>query len=138
MAKTSAKKIKYQNTLKAAVKLRALGVAYSEILEKLGHWKSVQACQKAVATALGRDFDISVELARNEIIARNEQRIFKLMDKFEKSGSVIVSREITRIDDQTARLKGLNAPTKLAHEGKDGEEIKITTRVILPTIPDDE
>ena len=119
--------------MKAAIRLRARGVAYSEIIETLPHWKSIQACQKAVAGALSRDFDNTVEAARNEIICRNEARIFRLMDKFDKNSSVIVSREITKIDDQTAKLKGLFAPTKLAHEGKDGEaDIKISTRIILP------
>ena len=122
MSKTSHKNIEYQENLKAAIRLRARGVPYSEIIEELPHWKSIQACQKAVASALSRDFDNTVEAARNEIICRNEARIFKLMDKFDKNSSVIVSREITKIDDQTAKLKGLFAPTKIAETDKDGND----------------
>ena len=131
MPKTSHKSIEYQENLKAAIRLRARGVPYSEIIETLPHWKSISACQKAVASALSRDFDNTVEAARNEIIARNEGRIFRLMDKFDKNNSVIVSREITRIDDQTAKLKGLFAPTKIAETDKDGND-KPKVIVYLP------
>ncbi len=113
MPKTSHKSIEYQENLKAAIRLRARGVPYSEIIETVPHWNSIQACQKAVAGALSKDFDNTVEAARNEIICRNESRIFRLMDKFDKNSSVIVSREIGRIDDSSAKLKGLFAPTRI-------------------------
>lgn len=129
MPKTSPKDIEYKNLLKAAVKLRAEGIWYSEIIEKLGHWNSISACQKAVAKALSADFDNTVEAARNEIVCRNETRISRLMDKFDKNNSVIVSREISRINDQIAKLKGLYAPTKLAHEGRDGDDIGFTLTI---------
>ena len=135
MPKTSPLCIKYQENLKAAIRLRARGVAYSEIIEELPHWKSISACQKAVAAALSCDFDNTVEAARNEIICRNEARIFKLMDKFEKNASVIVSREITKIDDQTAKLKGLFAPTKITETDSKGKDVprSITVNVIKST-----
>ncbi len=133
MPKTSEKSIEYKDLLKKAIRLRSSGVPYSEIIETLGHWKSVQACQKAVATALKQDFDNTVEAARNELVARNEQRIFQLMDKFAKNGSVLVSREITRINDQIAKLKGLYAPTKIAEtdiKGNDAPKQTVNLQVL--------
>jgi hypothetical protein len=128
MGKTSAKEIEFQNALKSAIKLRAFGVQYSEIIEKVkdangeNYWKSIQACQKVVAKALADDLDQAVEAARNEIIARNERRILPLMEKFENGKSILVSKEIGRIDDQIARLKGLYAPTKIAETDAKGND----------------
>ncbi len=144
MAKTSAKNIEFQTALTSALKLRAFGVQYSEIVEKVknakgeSYWKSISACQKAVAKALSDDLSQTVEAARNKIVVRNERRILPLMEKFEANKSILVSKEIGRIDDSTAKLKGLYAPTKLAHEGKDGDaEIKTGVRVILPPEPNE-
>lgn len=137
MSKTSAKDIEFQTALSSALKLRAFGVQYSEIIEKVknskgeNYWKSVQACQKVVAKALADDFNQSVEAARNEIVARNERRILPLMEKFETNKSILVSKEIGRIDDSTAKLKGLYAPTKIAETDKDGND-KPKVIVYLP------
>ncbi len=119
MSKTSKKDIEFQTALKSAIKLRAFGVQYSEIIEKIqdakgeSYWKSISACQKVVARALADGLNQTTEAARNEIVARCERRILPLMEKFENSKSLLVSREIGRIDDSIARLLGLNAPTKI-------------------------
>ncbi len=130
-SRTSPNDIKYLKLVQHAINLRVAGVSYAEIIEKLGHWSSISACQKAVAAALAKEHGLAVEAGRNEIVARNEARIFRLMDKFDKSGSVIVSREITRIDDQTARLKGYFAPTKIAETDVKGND-KPRVIVYLP------
>lgn len=119
MGKTSQKDIEFQTALKCAVRLRAFGVQYSEIIERVkndtgeSYWKSISACQKVVAKALADDLNQTTEAARNEIVARNERRILPLMEKFETGKSLLVSREIGRIDDSISRLLGLNAPTKI-------------------------
>lgn len=129
--RTSSTDIKYLKLVQDAIKLRVAGVSYTEIIEKLGHWNSISACQKAVASALSKEHDLAVKTGRNEIVARNETRIFKLMDKFDKSGSVIVSREIGKIDDRTAKLKGYFAPTKIAETDSKGND-KPKVIVYLP------
>lgn len=130
-SRTSPTDIKYLKLIQDAIKLRVNGVSYAEIIEKLGHWSSISACQKAVASALAKEHGLAIEAGRNEIVSRNESRIFRLMDKFDKNGSVIVSREITRIDDQTARLKGYFAPTKIAETDAKGND-KPRVVVYLP------
>ncbi len=119
MVKTAQKDIEFQTALKTAIKLRAFGVQYSEIIEKVknnkgeNYWKTISACQKVVAKALHDDLNQTVEAGRNEIVARNERRILPLMEKFESNKSLLISKEIGRIDDSTAKLKGLYAPTKI-------------------------
>lgn len=128
MPRTSPKDIEFIKALKKAIELRAFGVQYSEIIEQIKkadgepYWKSVQACQKVVAKALEDDLDQSKELARNIILNRKDRQIFKLMDRFDKNGSVLVSREIDRVDDQIAKLLGLYAPTKIAETDKNGND----------------
>lgn len=135
--RTSPKAIVYQELLTKAVSLRMHKVAYSEIIEKLGHWKSVSACQKAVVTFLKNNQLTEIEDSRAEAIAFLEEIIFELKDKFKKSKSVLIAREMRNYQHQLNQLQGNYAPTKLAHEGKDGEaEIQTGIRVILPTLPE--
>ena len=128
MPKTSHKDIEFQTALKNALRLRAFGYSYSEIIEEIkngsgeNYWKSIQACQKVVAKSLADDFNQTVGAARNEIVARSERRISPLMKKFETNKSVLVSKEIGRIDDQIAKLKGLYAPTKIAETDVKGND----------------
>ena len=132
MSKTSAKDIEYQNLLAQAVALRTAYTPYDEIIKTLGHWNSISACQKAVSTYLKRNQTKIVEDSRAESIALLEDLIFQLKAKFAVNKSVLIAREIARINDQINKLQGNYAPTKLAHEGKDGKPIKTEVRLILP------
>lgn len=139
MPKTSPKDTNYQNKLAGAVALRLGKIPYDEIIKELGHWNSIQACQKAVATYWKRNQTKVVEDARSEAIAILEDNILELRAKFKKSKSVLIAREIRNQLREINLLQGNYAPTKLAHEGKDGDaEIKVGTRVILPPLPEPE
>ena len=70
MGKTSHKDIEYTQLLAKAVRLRLAKTPYDEIISKLGHWKSIQACQKAVAGFLKRNQVKAVADSRAEAIAR--------------------------------------------------------------------
>lgn len=138
MAKTKAEKIQYQRSVQEAVRLRAiLAMPYSDIIEEVTDanknpvWTSISACQKAVSIALATEFSETVETARQNIVTRNEKRVFDLMAKFEKNKSVLISREIGRIDDSTARLLGANAPVKIAETDSKGND-KPKVIVYLP------
>ena len=103
------------------------------------HWNSISACQKAVANYLKRNQTKVVEDSRCESIAILEDNILELRAKFKKSKSVLIAREIRNQLREINLLQGNYAPTKLAHEGKDGDaEIKLGTRVILPANPENE
>ncbi len=135
--RTSPKNIEYQELLTKAVSLRMHKVPYTEIIEKLGHWKSVQACQKAVVDFLKKNQLAEIEDSRAEAIAFLNDIIFDLKTKFKQSKSVIVAREIRNYQHQLNQLEGNYAATKLAHEGKDGDaEIKTGVRFILPPEPE--
>jgi len=125
MSKTSHKDIEYQELLTKAVRLRLAKTPYDEIIAKLGHWKSIQACQKAVAGFLKRNQVKIVADSRAESIAILEDQIFELREKFRVSKSIMVSREIRNLLREINLLQGNYAPTKLAHEGKDGEPLKV-------------
>ncbi len=139
MPKTSHKDINFQAKLADAVALRLAKIPYDEILRVLGHWNSIQACQKAVAGYLKRNQTKVVEDSRSESIAILEDNISELRAKFKKSKSTLIAREIRNQLREINLLQGNYAPTKLAHEGKDGNaEIKIGTRIILPPPPENE
>jgi paraquat-inducible protein B len=120
-SKTSAKDIEYQKLLADAVALRLAKLPYDEIIAKLGHWNSIQACQKAVSSYLKRNQTKAVEDSRAEAIAILEDNIFELRAKFKQSKSVLVAREIRNQLREINLLQGNYAPTRLAHEGKDGD-----------------
>lgn len=138
MPKTSPKDIIFQNKLAAAVALRLAKIPYDEIIEKLGHWNSISACQKAVSTYLKNNQTKVVEDSRSESIAILEDNISELRAKFKKNKSTLIAREIRNQLREINLLQGNYAPTKLAHEGKDGDpEIKTGVRVILPPNPNE-
>lgn len=125
MGKTSHKDIEYQGLLTQAVRLRLSKTPYDEIIAKLGHWKSIQACQKAVAGFLKRNQTKIVADSRSEAIAIIEDQIFELRAKFKTTKSVMISREIRHLLHELSLLQGNFAPTKIAHEGKDGGPLKV-------------
>lgn len=136
MPKTSPKHIEFQTKLGEAVSLRLAKVPYDEIIKTLGHWNSISACQKAVSTYLRNNQTKIVEDSRAESIAILEDNILVLRAKFKKSKSTLIAREIRNQLREINLLQGNYAPTKLAHEGKDGDpEIKTGVRVILPPEP---
>jgi|GEM_PF-5179750 len=132
MAKTSAKDITYQNLVAQAVALRSAKTPYDEIIAALGHWNSIQACQKAVSAYLKRNQTKVVEDSRAESIALLEDLIFELKAKFKLNKSILISREIRNLNDQINKLQGNYAPTKLAHEGDLGFEIIIRDETDKP------
>lgn len=127
MGKTSHKDIAYQKLLTDAVALRLMKVSFDEIIEKLGHWKSVQACQKAVSTYLKRNQLKKVEDSRAEAIGLIEDLIFDLKAKFNTGKSVLVAREIRNLQREINLLQGNYAPTKIAETDKDGNDSLKTT-----------
>lgn len=129
MGKTSHKDIEYQERLSKAVALRLHKIPYDEIIERLGGWNSIQACQKAVAGYLKRNQTKIVEDSRAEAIAILEDNIFELRAKFKQSKSTLIAREIRNQLREINLLQGNYAPTKLAHEGKDGDEIGFTLTI---------
>lgn len=122
MPKTSPKDIVFQQKLAEAVALRLNKIPYEEIIEELGHWNSVQACQKAVSTYLKNNQTKTVEDSRAESIAILEDNIVELRAKFKKSKSVIVAREIRNQLREVNLLQGNYAPTKIAETDKDGND----------------
>jgi hypothetical protein len=133
MGKTSHKDIKYQDLLTQAVQLRLHFTPYDEIIAKLGHWKSISACQKAVAAFLKRNQIRVVEDSRAESIAILQDQIFDLRAKFKISKSIMVSREIRNLLREINLLQGNYAPTKIAEtdaKGKDKERAQVI--VYLP------
>lgn len=122
MAKTSAKDIEFQQLLARAVSLRLAKTPYDEIIQTLGHWNSVQACQKAVAGYLRKNQTRIVEDSRAEAIALLEDLIFELKAKFKASKSVLVAREIRNLNREINLLQGNYAPTKIAETDKDGND----------------
>ena len=133
MPKTSPKDIEFSIKLSEAVALRLAKIPYDEIIRQLGHWNSISACQKAVAAYLKRNQTKVVEDSRSESIAILEDNISELRAKFKRNKSTLIAREIRNQLREINLLQGNYAPTKLAHEGKDGDaEIKVGTRVILP------
>ena len=131
MSRTSPKDIEYQKKVEAAVKLRLAGLRYEEIISNLGHWNSIQACQKAVQTMLVASRIKNINAERNESVLRLEKLLLKLMDKFDANGSPLISREIVRINDQINKLKGLYAPIKVAETDIKGND-KPKVVVYLP------
>ncbi len=113
MSKTSAKEIEYQKKLAEAVALRLAKVPYDEIIETLGHWNSISACQKAVAGYLKRNQTKIVEDSRSESIAILEDNILELRAKFKKNKSILIAREIRNQLREINLLQGNYAPTKI-------------------------
>lgn len=122
MGKTSHKDIEYQEILAKAVALRLRKTPYDKIIEKLGHWKSISACQKAVAGFLKRNQHKIVEDSRAEAIAITEGIIFDLLDKFEKNKSLLTAKEIRNQLREINLLQGNYAPTKIAETDKHGND----------------
>lgn len=131
MGKTSSADIEYQELLAKAVALRLAKTPYDEIIATLGHWKSIQACQKAVATYLKRNQTKIVEDSRAECIAILEDQIFELRAKFKQTKSVMISREIRHLVHELSLLQGNFAPTKIAETDAKGED-KTKVVVYLP------
>jgi hypothetical protein len=131
VGKTSHKDIAYQKLLTDAVSLRLHKVPYEEIIERLGHWKSVQACQKAVTGYLRRNQLKQIEDSRSEAIACLEDLIFELKAKFKTNKSVLIAREIRNLQREINLLQGNYAPTKIAETDKDGND-KPKVIVYLP------
>lgn len=113
MSGTSAKDIAYQKLLTDAVKLRLAKTPYDEIISALGHWNSISACQKAVATYLKRNQTQAVDESRSEAIALVENLIFELTAKFKSNKSTLIAREIRNLNDQINRLQGNYAATRI-------------------------
>jgi hypothetical protein len=124
MGKTSHKDIAYNELLAQAVKLRVNFTPYNEIIAKLGHWKSISACQKAVAGFLKRNQVRVVADSRAEAIAILEDQIFELRAKFKISKSIMVSREIRNLLREVNLLQGNYAPTKIAETDIKGKTRK--------------
>lgn len=131
MGKTSHKDIEYQKLLASAVALRLAKTPYDVIIETLGHWNSVQACQKAVAGYLKRNQTKKVAESRAENIAILEDMIFVLRDKFKTSKSVLIAREIRNQLREINLLEGNYAPTKIAETDIKGND-KPKVVVYLP------
>ena len=113
MSKTSAKDIAFQTLLAEAVALRLAKIPYDEIIATLGHWNSIQACQKAVAGYLKKNQTKIVEDSRSESIAILEDNILELRAKFKKSKSLLIAREIRNQLREINLLQGNYAPTKI-------------------------
>lgn len=132
MGKTSPKDIEYQDLLSQAVTLRLAKTPYDQIIKTLGHWNSIQACQKAVATYLKRNQTKKVEDSRAESIALLEDLVFELKAKFQSSKSTLISREIRNLNHQINQLQGNYAPTKVAETDTNGNDVvrAITVNVV--------
>lgn len=122
MSKTSHKDIEYQTLLAKAVALRLRKTQYDVIIEKLGHWNSISACQKAVAGYLKKNQTRVVEDSRAESVAILEGIIFDLLDKFEKNKSILTAREIRNQLREVNLLQGNYAPTKIAETDAKGND----------------
>jgi len=132
MSKTTAKDIEYQTKVAEAVALRLAKLPYDEIIKTLGHWNSVQACQKAVAGYLKRNQTKVVEDSRSESIAILEDNIFELRAKFKKSKSTLIAREIRNQLREINLLQGNYMPTKIVETDAEGNDIprSITVNVV--------
>lgn len=122
MSKTSHKDIEYQKLLTDAVALRLAKTPYDEIIKTLGHWNSISACQKAVATYLKRNQTKVVEDSRAEAIGILEDQLFEMRAKFKKSKSRFDSAEIRKILREINLLQGNYAPTKVAETDVKGND----------------
>lgn len=121
-SRTSSKDIEYQNLLAQAVKLRVEKTPYEEIIKTLGHWNSVQACQKAVVGYLKKTQFKNAEDSRAEAIALLEDQIFELRAKFKRSKSIMISGEIRKLLRELCLLQGSYAPTKIAETDTHGND----------------
>jgi hypothetical protein len=131
MGKTSHKDIEYQTLVAKAVALRNRKIPYDEIIETLGHWNSIQACQKAVSTYLKNNQTKIVEDSRAEAIGLLENIISELQAKFETSKSILVAREIRNYQREINLLQGNYAPTKITETDIKGND-KPKVVVYLP------
>lgn len=122
MPKTSHKDIEFQKLVADAVALRFAKTPYDEIIEKLGHWNSISACQKAVATYLKKNQTRIVEDSRSESIGLLEDLIFVLKAKFKTNKSILVAREIRNLNREINLLQGNYAPTKIAETDTKGND----------------
>ena len=131
MPKTSPESIEYQELLAQAVALRLAKTPYDQIIETLGHWNSISACQKAVASYLKKNQTRVVEDSRAESIAALEDLIFELKAKFKKNKSTLIAREIRNLLREINLLQGNYAPTKIAETDARGND-KPKVVVYLP------
>jgi hypothetical protein len=122
MPKTSPESIEYQELLAKAVALRLAKTPYDEIIRELGHWNSISACQKAVASYLKKNQTRIVEDSRAESIAALEDLIFVLKAKFKKNNSTLIAREIRNLLREINLLQGNYAPTKIAETDAKGND----------------
>lgn len=137
MGKTSHKDIEYRALLAKAVALRLAKTPYEEIIEALGHWNSISACQKAVAGYLKRNQTKVVEESRAENIAILEDMIFELRAKFKINKSALIAREIRNLLREINLLQGNYAPTKIAETDTKGNDVPKKT-VNLQVLSSDE
>ena len=128
---TSAKDIQFQELLAQAVALRLAKVPYQEIIDTLGHWNSISACQKAVSIYLKKNQTKIVEDSRAENIAILEDMIVELRAKFKVNKSILIAREIRNLLREINLLQGNYAPTKIAETDADGND-KPQVVVYLP------
>lgn len=128
---TSAKDIEFQTKLAEAVALRLAKIPYQEIIDTLGHWNSISACQKAVSTYLKRNQTKVVEDSRAENIAILEDMIAELRAKFKVNKSTLIAREIRNLLREINLLQGNYAPTKIAETDAKGND-KPQVIVYLP------
>ena len=136
-SRTSPKDIEYQNILAKAVALRLAKTPFDQIIEELGHWNSISACQKAVVTYLKKNQTKIVEDSRAEAIALLEDLIFELKAKFKNSKSVLIAREIRNLSREINLLQGNYAPTKIAETDIKGNDVTKQT-VNLQVLSTDE
>jgi hypothetical protein len=129
--RTSPNDIEYQTLLAKAVALRLAKTPYDEIIQTLGHWNSISACQKAVAGFLKKNQTKVVEESRAENIAILEDMIFELRAKFKVNKSPLVAREIRNLLREINLLQGNYAPTKIAETDINGND-KPKVIVYLP------
>jgi hypothetical protein len=111
--RTTPLEIEYQKKLTEAVALRLAKTPYDKIIQTLGHWNSISACQKAVAGYLKRNQTRIIEDSRSEAIALYEDLIFELKTKFKKLKSPLIAREIRNLQREINLLQGNYAPTKI-------------------------
>lgn len=132
MGKTSAKDIEYQEILTKAVKLRLAKIPFDQIIAELGHWNSVQACQKAVSGHLKRNQFKKIEDSRAEAIAILEKQLSVMRVKFERAHSRFDSAEIRKLVREISLLNGDYAPQKVAETDTKGNDVvkSITVNVV--------
>ena len=130
--RTGKKHLKVMEQTAQALELRKAGASLQAIADQLGI-KSRQRVHQLIDASL-KEMNESCVHGADELRRLQEERLDSMRLKlWTQRGNPRVADTLLRIEERMARLRGLDAPTKIAETDADGNDLTDDARAILRT-----